>query len=175
VLKRTLLTAASVLVLSATAPATVVATSGTVSAAKQRLQILDISDHCMDEFDEDVIVYVSEGSKDCTVKIRVTGRGQAKSKVALEYYSSDEGWTRSARKVQVTSTSGRAIFVFDTEFPTDPDSYCYDDEIYTYRFAVATSGRFRSFRSSTFEVVYDSADDNPACTGDGSDDDYWEW
>ena len=148
-----------------------------VSAAKQRLQIVDISEHCIDEFDEDVIIYVTEGEKDCVVKIRVTGRGKSKSKVALEYFDSDEGWTKAGYKLQTTNTSGRATFTISADFPRDPDSPCYDDDSYTHRFAVATAGKYRSFRSAGFEVVYNSADDNPACTGDESEDDgddYWD-
>ena len=148
-----------------------------ISAAKQRLQVLDISEHCVDEFDEDVIIYVTEGEKDCVVKIRVTGRGKSRSKVALEYFDSDEGWTKSGYKLQTTTTAGRATFTISADFPREPDSPCYDDDSYTHRFAVATSGRYRSFRSASFEVVYNSADDNPACSGDGSDeedDDYWD-
>lgn len=144
-----------------------------MSAAKQRLQIVDISAHCIDEFDEDVIIYVTEGEKDCVVKIRVTGRGKSKSKVALEHFDSDEGWTKSGYKLQTTTTSGRATFTISAEFPRDPDSPCYDDDSYTHRFAVATTGKYRSFRSAGFEVIYNSADDNPACTGDESDD-YWD-
>jgi hypothetical protein len=145
-----------------------------VSVVRQQVQIVDVSEHCTDEFDEDVIIYVTEGEKDCVVKIRVTGRGKTKSKVVLEYLDSEEGWTRGGEKVQITTTAGRATFTISARFPTDPDGYCYDDDSYSHRFAVATSGRYRSFRSATFEVVYNSADDNPACTGDGSDDDYWD-
>lgn len=145
-----------------------------VSAVKQQVQIVDVSEHCIDEFDEDVIIYVTEGEKDCVVKIRVTGRGKSKSKVALEYFDSDEGWTKSGYKLQTTNTSGRATFTISADFPRDADSPCYEGDSYTHRFAVATSGRYRSFRSAGFEVVYTSADDNPACTGDGSEDDYWD-
>jgi hypothetical protein len=155
------------------------ASAGTrTEAAKQGLQIVDVSEHCIDEFDEDLIIYVTEGEKDCVVKVRVTGRGKSKSKVALEYFDTDDGWTRGDYKNQTTTTAGRATFKVTAKFPTDPDSYCYDDDSYTHRFAVATVGKYRSFRSAGFEVVYNSADDNPACTGgdssDDEDDSYWD-
>lgn len=135
------------------------------AAAKQSITIIDVSDHCVDEFDEDVIIYVNEGAKDCKVTVRVKGRGTTKSKIALEYFDSDEGWVRTEYKVQTTNTSGRATFTISADFPTDPDSTCYTGDSYSHRFAVATSGRYRSFRSATFEVEYTSAEDNPACTG----------
>lgn len=169
--------ASSALLVQGTVPGSAGVSAAGVSAAKQRLQILDVSEHCIDEFDEDVIIYVTEGEKDCVVKVRVTGRGKSRSKIALEYLDSEEGWTKSAYKLQTTSTSGRATFTISTDFPRDSYSHCYDDDSYTHRFAVATSGRYRSFRSAGFEVVYNSADDNPACSSDESDeedDDYWD-
>lgn len=169
---------ASTTVMAQTAvPGTPVASAVASATAKQRLQVLDVSDHCIDEFDEDVIIYVTEGEKDCVVKVRVTGRGKSKSKIALEFFDSDEGWTRSGYKLQTSNTAGRATFTISADFPREPDSPCYDDDSYTHRFAVATAGKYRSFRSASFEVIYNSADDNPACTGDDSDDgddDYWD-
>ncbi len=153
------------------------ASAAPAATAKQRLQVVDVSDHCIDEFDEDVIIYVTEGEKDCVVKVRVTGRGKSKSKIALEYLDSDEGWTRAGYKMQTSTTAGRATFTISADFPREPDSPCYDDDSFSHRFAVATSGKYRSFRSGSFEVVYNSADDNPACTGydeDDEDDDYWD-
>ena len=146
-------------------PASTANSASVEATAKQTLTIVSISDHCMDEFDEDVIVYVNEGSKDCKITIRVKGRGTTKSKVALEYYDDEEGWTRTEYKVQTTTSSGRATFTISADFPTDVDSPCYTGDSYSHRFAIATAGRYRSFRSATFEVEYTSAEDNPACIG----------
>lgn len=174
-MKRTLLAATSALLLSATAPATLVASQGTASASRQSLQVLDVSDHCIDEFDEDLIIYVNEGDKDCKVTVRVKGRGAVKSKVVLEYFDEEDGWVRdSDYKPRITTSAGRTTFLIGADFPRDPNADCYEGDSYSHRFAVATSGRFRAFRSESFEIVYTSADDNPACTGDGSDDDYWD-
>ena len=170
-MRRTLFAATSSLLLATAFPAALDATPGTTGAVRQSLQILDVSDHCIDEFDEDLIIYVNEGAKDCKVTVRIKGRGTTKSKVVLEYFDSDDGWTRDPdNKPRTTTTGGRATFMIGADFPRDPDADCYDGDSYSHRFAIATSGRFRAFRSESFEVVYTSADDNPACTGGGSDD-----
>ena len=163
--KRVLALALPVCVASTVVPGATAHSAAVEAAAKQTLSIISISDHCVDEFDEDVIVYVNEGAKDCKITVRVKGRGTTKSKIALEYYDSEEGWTRTEYKVQTTSTSGRATFTISADFPTDVDSPCYSGDSYSHRFAVATSGRYRSFRSASFEIEYTSADDNPACSG----------
>ena len=146
--------------------------SASAAAIRQAVEVVSVSDHCIDEFDEDLIIYVNEGAKDCKVTIRVKGRGTVKSKVILEYLDSEEGWVKDTdNKPRLTSAAGRATFLIGADFPTDPDSTCYEGDSFSYRFAVATTGRFRSFRSATFEVVYTSADDNPACNSyDGYDD-----
>jgi hypothetical protein len=142
------------------------------TAAKQKIQITSISEHCLDEFDEEDIIYIVEGAKVCNVSVRVQGRGSTKSKIALEYYNSDDGWTRSDWKVQTTTTAGRASFKLTVSFPNQSDDFCYEGDSYTHRFSVARAGRHKSFRSSSFEISYTSAENNPACLGSDSEDDY---
>ncbi len=142
------------------------------SAAKQKFQITSISEHCLDEFDEEDIVYIVEGAKVCNVSVRVQGRGSTKSKIAVEHYDSDEGWMRSDWKVQTTTSAGRASFKLTVSFPNQSDDFCYEGDSYTHRFSVARVGRHKSFRSSTFEISYTSAENNPACLGSDSEDDY---
>lgn len=146
-------------------PATAATATGAPTSARQSVRVLEISDHCVDEFSEEDTVYIAEGNPDCKMTIQVRGRGKTKSKVALEYYDSDEGWTRTEYKVLTTNASGRVTFVLDTEFPDQPDDECYDDDSWTHRFAVARTGKFRAIRSATFEVSYSSSEDNPACSG----------
>lgn len=141
-------------------------------SVRQRLVVVSVSDHCVDEFEEDLVIYVAEGEADCKITVKVTGRGKTKSKVALEYYDYDDGWTRDPSDIQTTSSAGRTTFDLSVEFPTDPDSTCYDDDSYSYRFAIARTGRYRAFRSETFEIVYTSSNDNPACDYPDEDDDY---
>ena len=141
-------------------------------SVSQRLVVLSVSDHCVDEFEEDLVIYVNEGDADCKITVKVTGRGKTKSKVALEYYDQDEGWTRDQSDVQTTSSAGRTTFDLSVEFPTDPDSTCYEDDSFSHRFAIARTGRYRAFRSETFEIVYTSSNDNPACNDSDDEDDY---
>ena len=146
------------------------------AAVKQSVEVVSVSDHCVDEFDEELIIYVNEGDKDCKVSVRVKGRGTTKSKVVLEYLDEEEGWTRDTdNKTRVTSTAGRTFFLIGADFPTEPGSTCYTGDSWSYRIAVSSSGRYRAFRSDTFQVVYTSADDNPACTSDGSEGDDSDW
>jgi hypothetical protein len=142
------------------------------TAAKQKIQITSISAHCLDEFDEENIIYIIEGAKVCKISVRVQGRGSTKSKIALEYYDSDEGWARSGWKTQTTNTSGRATFPHTFNFPNQPGDSCYTGDSYSYRFAIAKAGRFKAFRSSAFEISYTSAENNPACLESDSEDDY---
>jgi hypothetical protein len=142
------------------------------SAVKQSIRITSISEHCLDEFDEEEIIYIIEGAKVCKISVRVQGRGSTKSKVALEYYDSDEGWTKSDWKTQTTNTSGRVTFTHKVNFPNQPGGFCYTGDSYSYRFAIAKAGRFKAFRSSSFEISYSSAENNPACLESDSDDDY---
>ncbi len=135
------------------------------AAAKQSVRITSISDHCLDEFDEEDIIYIIEGAKVCKIDIRVLGRGTLKSKVALEYYDSEDGWSRSSWKVQTTNTAGRATFPLTISFPNQPEDDCYESDAYTYRLAVAKNGKHKALKSTTFEISYTSADDNPACLG----------
>jgi hypothetical protein len=125
-----------------------------------------------DEFDEEDIIYMIEGAEVCKIAVRVQGRGSTKSKIALEYYDSDEGWTKSSWKTQTTNTSGRVTFSHKVNFPNQPGDSCYEGDSYSYRFAIARAGRFKAFRSSTFEISYTSAEDNPACLDSESDDEY---
>ena len=146
------------------------------AAVKQSVEIVSVSDHCVDEFDEEIIIYVNEGDKDCKVTVRVKGRGATKSKVTLEYFDEEDGWVRdSDNKPRTTTSAGRATFLIGADFPTEPGSTCYTGDSWSHRIAVASSGRYRAFRSATFEVIYTSADDNPACTSDGSADDSSDW
>lgn len=145
---------------------------GHPSAVKQNIRITSVSAHCLDEFDEEDIVYIIEGAKVCKISVRVQGRGVTKSKVALEYYNSEDGWTKSSWKTQTTNTSGKASFTLTVYFPDQPEDYCYSGETYTHRFAIAKSGRYKAFRSASFEVSYTSADTNPACAGYDPDSDY---
>lgn len=135
------------------------------AAAKQSIRITSISDHCLDEFDEEDIIYVIEGAKVCKINIRVLGRGSLKSKVALEYYDSEDGWSRSSWKVQTTNAAGRAAFPLTITFPNQPEDDCYEGDAFTYRFAVAKNGKHKAFRSTSFDISYSSADTNPACLG----------
>jgi len=135
------------------------------SAAKQSIRITSISAHCLDEFDEEDVIYVIEGAKVCKINIRVLGRGSLKSKVAIEYYDSEDGWSRSSWKVQTTNAAGRATFPMTISFPNQPEDDCYEGDTYSYRFAVAKNGKYKAFRSSAFDISFTSADNNPACAG----------
>jgi hypothetical protein len=139
------------------------------SATKQSIRITSVSDHCIDEYEEEDIVYIFEGDKVCKISVKVQGRGSTKSKIVLEYYDSDEGWTRSEWKVQTTTSTGRATFSLPVSFPNQPEDYCYSGDSYTHRFAVAKTGRYKAFRSATFDISYSSAEDNPACLASDSD------
>jgi len=103
--------------------------------------------------------------------VQVRGRGKAKSKVLLQYLDDDEGWINAGFKVLTTNASGKATFSLVTDFPDEPDDYCYDSDSYTHRFAVARSGQYKAFKSATFEVSYTSSDSNEACAYE---DDYEE-
>jgi len=142
------------------------ATATPVASPKQSLRIIAISDHCVDEWSEDDTVYINEGDADCRITVQVRGRGKTKSKVALEYYDEDEGWIRTDYDIETTNSSGKVTFVLETAFPTGVDDDCYDHDSWTHRFAVSRSGKYKSFRSSTFDVTYTSLDTNPACTGE---------
>ena len=133
------------------------------ASPKQSLRVTAISDHCLDEFDEDETLYINEGDPVCKMTVQVRGRGKAKSKVLLQYLDDDEGWINAGFKVLTTNASGKATFSLVTDFPDQPDDYCYDSDSYTHRFAVARSGQYKAFKSATFEVSYTSSDSNEAC------------
>jgi hypothetical protein len=156
-------------------PVTTASASVRPTAAKQKIQITSVSDHCLDEFDEEDIIYMTEGAKVCKIAVRVQGRGSTKSKISVEYYDSDDGWTKSTWKTQTTNTSGRVTFSHKVNFPDQPGDSCYTGDSFSYRFAIAKAGRFKAFRSSTFEISYTSAEDNPACLeSDSEEDDYYD-
>lgn len=133
-------------------------------AIKQSVRVIAISDHCIDEFDEEDTVYINEGDATCKMTVQVRGRGKTKSKVALEYYDEDEGWIRTDYKVQTTSAAGKVTFYLEASFPTEVGDDCYESDSWTHRFAISRSGRFKAFKSATFEVTYTSSDTNPACS-----------
>ena len=158
------------LVMCTLVPVATASASNRPAVAKQRIQITSVSEHCLDEFEEEDIIYIVEGANVCKISVRVQGRGKTKSKIAVEYYDSDEGWTKTSWKTQTTNTAGRATFAHKVNFPDQPEDFCYTGERYTYRFSIAKTGKHKAFRSSTFEISYSSAEDNPACSD--SDDDY---
>jgi hypothetical protein len=57
-------------------------------------------------------------------------------------------------------------------FPDQPEDFCYTGEVYTYRFSIAKTGKYKAFRSSSFEISYISDEDNPACSDSDEDYDY---
>ncbi len=134
-------------------------------AVKQSLRVIEISEHCVDEFDEEDTIFINEGDAVCKITVQVRGRGKTKSKVLLQYMDDDEGWVSAGYKVLTTNASGKVTFSLDTNFPNESGDDCYDNDSYTHRFAVARSGKYKAFKSATFDISYTSADDNPACLG----------
>lgn len=158
-----LVTAAAVTATVTTTP-TLLTAAMIGKAAPQKITILSVSPHCLDENDEDLIIYVNEGDKACSVTVRVTGRGKTKSKVSLEEFDVDaEKWTKSDTKDRVTNTTGRATFTLTVKFPSKPGDQCYSFDDVSHRFSVAKSGKYKAFRSAAFDLVFTSAEDNPAC------------
>jgi hypothetical protein len=136
-----------------------------VAATRQSIRIISISDHCLDEFDEEDVIYITEGEPVCKVTVQVRGRGSTKSKILLQYDDYEDGWTNAGFKTHTTNESGKATFVLTTNFPDQPNDDCYEDDSYTHRFAIARSGKYKAFKSSTFDITYNSSEDNPACLG----------
>lgn len=145
-------------------PVTTAQATKVPSATKQSLRVIAISDHCVDEFDEEETIFINEGDAVCKITVQVRGRGKTKSKVLLQYMDDDEGWISAGYKVLTTNASGKATFSLDTTFPNEYGDDCYDNDSYTHRFAVARSGRHKAFKSATFDVSYTSSDTNPACS-----------
>ena len=145
------------------------------AATKQSLQVTAISKHCIDEFDEEDIIYVNEGDKVCKVTVQVKGRGKTKSKVMLQNLGSDGRWEDYGFKVLTTNASGKATFSLDVEFPDQPGDDCYISDSFTFRFAVAQSGKYKAFKSASFEVAFTSSESNPACSDDYDDDDDYDY
>lgn len=136
------------------------------SAVKQSLRVIEISEHCVDEFDEEETIFINEGDAVCKITVQVRGRGKTKSKVLLQYMDDDEGWISAGYKVLTTNASGKVTFSLDTDFPNESGDVCYDNDSYTHRFAVARSGSYKAFKSTTFDISYTSSDTNPACNYD---------
>lgn len=154
---------AAFLLISSFIPLPAAHASQSPTAARQSLRVISISEHCLDEFDEEETVYINEGDPVCKITVQVRGRGKTKSKVLLQYDDYDEGWTTAGYKAITTNDSGKATFTLETEFPNQPGDDCYENDSYTHRFAVARSGKYKAFKSATFEVSYSSSDTNPAC------------
>jgi hypothetical protein len=136
------------------------------AAAKQTLRVIEISEHCVDEFDEEESIFINEGDAVCKITVQVRGRGKTKSKVLLQYMDDDEGWISAGYKVLTTNASGKVTFSLVTDFPNEFGDDCYDNDSYTHRFAVVRSGRYKAFKSATFDISYTSSDTNPACSYD---------
>lgn len=134
-----------------------------VAATKQSLRIIAVSDHCLDEFDEEETIFINEGDPICKITVQVRGRGKTKSKILLQYNDYDEGWISAGYKAITTNAAGKATFTLETDFPNQPGDDCYENDSYTHRFAIARSGKYKAFRSTEFEVSYTSSDTNPAC------------
>ena len=135
------------------------------TATRQSLRVIAISDHCVDEFDEEETIFINEGDTACKITVQVRGRGKTKSKVLLQYQDYDEGWISAGYKTLTTHASGKATFTLETDFPSEAGDDCYDNDSYTHRFAIARTGKYKAFNSATFEVSYTSSDTNPACLG----------
>ena len=156
-------TFAVIIALSSVLPVSSASAKQTSAAAKQSLRVTAISDHCVDEFDEEETIYINEGDPVCKIAVQVKGRGKVKSKILLQYLDEDEGWVNTEFKVLTTNASGKATFSLVTDFPDQPGDDCYASDSYTHRFSIARSGQFKAFKSATFEVSYTSSDSNEAC------------
>ena len=157
------LTTAVLLLLTSVIPVSAAHATQVPTATRQSLRVISISEHCLDEFDEEETIYINEGDPECKITVQVRGRGKTKSKILLQYNDYDDGWISAGYKVLTTNDSGKATFTLDTDFPNEPGDDCYENDSYTHRFAVARSGRYKAFKSSPFEVSYSSSDTNPAC------------
>lgn len=156
-------TFAVIVALSSVLPVSSVGAKQISASPKQSLRVIDISEHCLDEFDEEETIYINEGDPVCKMTVQVRGRGKVKSKVLLQYLDEDEGWINTEYKVLTTNASGKATFSLSTDFPDQPGDFCYESDSYTHRFAIARSGQYKAFKSATFEVAYTSSDSNEAC------------
>ena len=171
-MKSLIRTAVLFMLVWALSPVATTSALGSPSAVKQSIRITSISAHCLEESDDEIVVYIVEGAKVCKINVRVQGRKSTKSKVTLETYDSESGWKKSDWKVQTTKTSGNATFTLTVAFPNKPGDECYYGETFSYRFAISKIGKFKAFRSGTFDIAYTSADDNPACTESDYEEDY---
>jgi hypothetical protein len=50
------------------------------AAAKQSLRVIEISEHCVDEFDEEESIFINEGDAVCKITVQVRGRGKLRAK-----------------------------------------------------------------------------------------------
>ena len=158
-------TAAVLLLLTSVMPISAAHATQVPTATRQSLRVIAISDHCVDEFDEEETIFINEGDTACKITVQVRGRGKTKSKVILQYQDYDEGWISAGYKTLTTNASGKATFTLETDFPSEPGDDCYDNDSYTHRFAIARTGKYKAFKSAAFEVSYTSSDTNPACLG----------
>ena len=158
-------TTAVLLLLTSVMPVSAAHATQVPTAIRQSLRVIAISDHCVDEFDEEETIFINEGDAVCKITVQVRGRGKTKSKVLLQYQDYDEGWISAGYKTLTTNASGKATFTLETNFPSEAGDDCYDNDSYTHRFSIARTGRYKAFRSATFEVSYTSSDTNPACLG----------
>jgi hypothetical protein len=156
-------TFAVIICLSSVLPVSSASAEQISAAPKQSLRVTAISEHCIDEFDEEETIYINEGDPVCKITVQVRGRGKVKSKILLQYLDEDDGWVSAEHKVLTTNASGKATFSLATDFPDQPGDYCFDFDSYTHRFAIARSGQYKAFKSATFEVSYTSSDSNEAC------------
>ena len=159
-------TFAVIVLLASVMPASVANATQVSATTKQSLRVTAISDHCIDEFDEEETIYINEGDLVCKITVQVRGRGKTKSKIMLQNYDDDEGWINAGYKVLTTNASGKATFTIVTVFPDQPGDDCYYSDSYTHRFAIARSGQYKAFKSATFEVEYSSSDTNAACSSE---------
>ena len=141
-------TFAVIALLASVMPASVANATHVSATTKQSLRVTAISDHCIDEFDEEETIYINEGDAVCKITVQVRGRGKTKSKIMLQNYDYGEGWIDAGFKVLTTNASGKATFTLVTVFPDQPGDDCYYSDSYT------------------FEVEYSSSDTNAACSSE---------
>ncbi|MSZ16166.1 MAG: hypothetical protein F2618_00720 [Actinobacteria bacterium] len=158
-------TTAVLLLLASAMPVSAAHATQVPTVTRQSLRVIAISDHCVDEFDEEETIFINEGDTACKMTVQVRGRAKTKSKVLLQYQDYDDGWISAGYKTLTTNASGKATFTLETDFPSEPGDDCYDNDSYTHRFAIARTGKYKAFKSATFEVSYTSSDTNPACLG----------
>ena len=128
------------------------------------IQILSVSPHCFDEFDELETIYVTEGTKPCKIKVRVTGRGAVKSRIVLQVNDEYDDWIQYS-VIKETGNNGQAVFAVSL---TSSEG-CYEGELFDFRFAVAKTGKFKALKSQTFAMAFVSDENSPSCNS-GDDD-----